>query len=156
MFNNRQWNEWCDAPPSPHMSGCVEGEYIDGHGEIEYAALNLYHYHDERGSVWGFSAGTSHEGDYKTLHPKFYRWRFVGPNVPMPGLQCKSIIVWRFHDAPGELRCLSEHGGDEDWLVLSPPDMGYISWLEGSSFSGCSVSEHTISDGRIVYIGAHA
>lgn len=157
MFNNRLWNEWCDAPPQSHMTGCVEGEFIDDAGQLDYATLRLYHYIDERGSLWGFSTGSFRTDDYKKYHPKFYRWRFVGPNVPMAAVQGKSIIVWSFYDAPGELRCLSNHGGDEDWIALLPAGMDRPSWMEsGSSFGCCDVSEHELEDGRRVYIGAHA
>jgi hypothetical protein len=31
------------------------------------------------------------------------------------------ISIWRFHEAPEELRALSPHGGDEDWLAELPP-----------------------------------
>ena len=35
----------------------------------------------------------------------------------------KHIIVWKFYDAPEELRKLSDNGGDEDWLAIVPNDM---------------------------------
>lgn len=68
------------------------------------------------------------------------------------------IKVWRFHDAPAELRALTSHGGDEDWLALVPPDVGYPSdWFDGGgSFGCCSVSTHDLPDGWTVYIGAHS
>jgi len=31
------------------------------------------------------------------------------------------IRVWAWKDAPEELKALSQHGGDEDWLALLPP-----------------------------------
>jgi len=34
------------------------------------------------------------------------------------------ILVWSFYDAPEELRSLSEHGGDEEWIVAIPVE-GY-------------------------------
>lgn len=70
-----------------------------------------------------------------------------------------AIQIWRFDEAPKEYQDLSEHGGDEDWVALLPAsfDGEIITWLEdGSSFGCCSVSEHKLSDGRIVRIGAHA
>ena len=45
-------------------------------------------------------------------------------------------------DAPEELRNLSDHGGDEDWLAVIPPQMTnkYISWMEeGTAFGICDV-----------------
>ena len=41
------------------------------------------------------------------------------------------ITIWRYQDAPPELRALSTHGGDEDWLAVVPrslcdaDDLGY-------------------------------
>lgn len=69
------------------------------------------------------------------------------------------ICVWRFEDAPSELRELSEHGGDEDWLAVFPAEMRdeSILWCEeGTGFGPCEVSEHFLDDGRTVRIGAHA
>lgn len=69
------------------------------------------------------------------------------------------VRVWRFYDAPEELKELSEHGGDEDWLALIPPSMAedYFAWMEdGSAFGCCSVSEHKLADGSLVKIGAHS
>lgn len=69
--------------------------------------------------------------------------------------------IWRWKDAPEELKNLSEHGGDEDWVALLPPRLAddFIPWLEsGTSFGCCDVSEHTHPElpGYIVKIGAHA
>lgn len=71
------------------------------------------------------------------------------------------IRVWRFEDAPQELRDLSPHGGDEDWIALIPPRLAdaWIGWLEsGSSFGYGSVSEHSHPElpGYVVKIGAHS
>lgn len=49
------------------------------------------------------------------------------------------IRIWRFEDAPEELRYLSTNGGDEDWVALIPPKLvdSYLPWMdEGTSF-GC-------------------
>jgi hypothetical protein len=68
-----------------------------------------------------------------------------------------SMRLWRFDEAPAELRALSTHGGDEDWLILAPPGVEIPWWLsEGSGFGCCSVSTHTLPDGSTVQIGAHA
>lgn len=44
------------------------------------------------------------------------------------------IRVWRFDDAPEELRDLSHHGGDEDWLALIPPAFAYLF----AAMAGCA------------------
>ena len=72
------------------------------------------------------------------------------------------ILVWPFHDAPEQLRALSEHGGDEDWLVHVPlhfvgrmsTDYGPPTWVE--AMGACDVSRHDLADGSIVFIGAHS
>lgn len=71
------------------------------------------------------------------------------------------IRVWRFNDAPDELKALSNHGGDEDWLALVPPLLvdEYIPWIEEScGFGRCCVSVHTHPElsGYHIRIGAHA
>lgn len=71
------------------------------------------------------------------------------------------IRVWHWRDAPSELRALSPHGGDEDWVALIPPEMKaeYIPWMEsGTAFGCCDVSEHDHPrcPGWKVRIGAHA
>jgi hypothetical protein len=157
MYNLRAWKEWCDEAPQPHMGGCIEAEFVNETGRLDYALIRHYHCSDERGSRWGHSTGSYREGDYKTHHARYYRWRFTGPIVPLKEAQGKSIIVWSYYDAPGELRCLSNHGGDEDWVALLPAGAERPSWMEsGTSFGCCDVSEHTFEDGRAVFIGAHA
>ena len=156
-MNQKAWVEWSDTAPEPHMTGCIEGQYLNSEGRIAYAPLSLYHYIDERGSLWGHSTGSYRNNDYQTHHPSYYLWRYVGPPVPVKSVQGKAMLIWSFYDAPGELRCLSEHGGDEDWIALLPADMNQPSWMEsGTSFGCCDVSEHELPDGRRVFIGAHA
>lgn len=70
------------------------------------------------------------------------------------------IIVWRFYDAPKELR-FPDNGGDEDWLAEVPPALvdSYIGWMEsGSEFGCCCVDEydHPTKSGWKVRIGSHA
>lgn len=68
------------------------------------------------------------------------------------------IMVWPFKDAPAQLKALSDHGGDEDWVALVPPNhaASYIPWAdEGTPFGCCSVSTHNLNGG-LVLIGAHA
>ena len=33
------------------------------------------------------------------------------------------IKIYRFEDAPEELKMLSTNGGDEDWIVIIPPSL---------------------------------
>lgn len=71
------------------------------------------------------------------------------------------IMVWEFHEAPKELRALSEHGGDEDWLAEIPSRYGdsyYIGWMEIGPFGCCDVSQHAhpSKPGWTVRIGVHA
>jgi len=73
------------------------------------------------------------------------------------------ILVWRFEQAPEQLRELSNNGGDEDWIAEVPPSLAneYIGWLESGSSFGCfDVSEYDHPSqekaGWKVYIGAHA
>jgi len=71
------------------------------------------------------------------------------------------IKVWKYYDAPIELRSLSTNGGDEDWIALVPIEWAndYISWLEeGSSFGCCDVSDYTHPNysGYLIKIGSHA
>lgn len=71
----------------------------------------------------------------------------------------RHIKIWRFHEAPVELKELSSHGGDEDWLVMIPPDWGDEppAFLEQSrSFGPCDVSEHQHWSGATILIAAHA
>ncbi len=73
-------------------------------------------------------------------------------------MDSKYIRVWRFHDAPEELKNY-DNGGDEDWLAHVPAEMAndYIPWLEGgSAFGVCDINEYKQADGSVVYIGCHA
>lgn len=154
-LNLRPWHEWSDAPPPDSASGHVEGEYVDGNGQLDYAVLHQFHHADV--SLWGFGTGDWQEGTYKVNHPKFHRWRYLGPVVPSTGMQGRAVLVWEFCDAPGELKAFSRHGGDEDWIALVPVGVAPPAWAEsGTRFGCCDVSEHAYEDGRTVLIGAHA
>lgn len=72
----------------------------------------------------------------------------------------KCIKVWSWNTAPEELKKLSRHGGDEDWVAFIPDSIyeedSYIGWMEsGTSFGCCDVSFHRILNG-FVRIGAHS
>lgn len=73
-----------------------------------------------------------------------------------------SIQVWRYEDAPDELKYRSHHGGDEDWVALVPkelvtpdPENLWIPWLEKGNF-GNDVQQETLEDGSVLFIAAHA
>ena len=71
------------------------------------------------------------------------------------------IKVWAWDDAPPEFRELSEHGGDEDWVVLLPPKHAgqWLQWMdENTAFGGYDFSSHTHPDfpGCEIRIWAHA
>lgn len=70
------------------------------------------------------------------------------------------FLIWEFQNAPEELRALSRHGGDEDWLaVVNAADAWAFEELvgeSGSRFGCCDVSRHPLTDGRLCFIGAHA
>ena len=67
------------------------------------------------------------------------------------------ILVWPFDQAPEELKALSTHGGDEDWIALVPQGYAnlYTPFLEEPVFGCYSVSEHKLKTGDVVKIGAH-
>lgn len=69
------------------------------------------------------------------------------------------IKVWRFEDAPEELRILSDAGGDEDWLALVPKWMVDekidISWIHGPLFGRYTTRDYDRPDGSRVLIGEH-
>jgi hypothetical protein len=60
------------------------------------------------------------------------------------------VTRWRW------ARALSAHGGDEDWVCLIPKEMvgAYLPFVD--VLGVCRVSEDTLTDGRKVFIGAHA
>ena len=61
--------------------------------------------------------------------------------------------LWIFSDAPMVYKELSQHGGDEDWVIFAPTgfDAGYLV----DRLTVCDYQEYPI-DGGIVYITAHA
>lgn len=74
--------------------------------------------------------------------------------------QNEPIIIWRFYDAPQELRDLSTNGGDEDWIAVLPPayTKEWILWMdEGTAFGRCRVDvfPHPSKEGYEVRIGCH-
>ena len=76
----------------------------------------------------------------------------------------KTILVWRWDDAPDEFRQLSQNGGDEDWVAFVPwevweiagRDMSNIPWVNLRGFSCVDVEMYDSGDGDgVVFIGAH-
>ena len=74
----------------------------------------------------------------------------------------KSLLVWRFKDAPQEYQDLSENGGDEDWILFIPLEWGedgkspWIPWADDDTeFGIASVQEFQVGNGW-VRIGSHA
>ena len=74
-------------------------------------------------------------------------------------MSARPIRVWRFEDANPQLQALSEHGGDEDWIVEVPPGYeSYLDWGWMTKIDTCdspSVHEHPYEAGWKVLIGAH-
>jgi len=73
----------------------------------------------------------------------------------------EAITVYRFCDAPADLRALSTHGGDEDWVVVLPPSFAEDppDWLTGHGFGNGwlpDLMDHPTLPGWKVCIGAHA
>lgn len=69
------------------------------------------------------------------------------------------IKVYRFHNAPQELKDLSINGGDEDWIAVVPEEIynqenQYIGWIESNGFGCCCVDEYDVGD-DIIFIGSH-
>lgn len=68
------------------------------------------------------------------------------------------IKIYKFNDAPEELKKLSTNGGDEDWIAIIPPSLQdkYIPWFEeGSSFGCFKVEEYMLGNRDKVLIGCH-
>lgn len=73
------------------------------------------------------------------------------------------IKIWKFEDAPEQLRERSTNGGDEDWVALIPPYLKdeWLGFLEsGTSFGCCDVDEILIPAGKYkgyeLRIGSHS
>jgi len=72
----------------------------------------------------------------------------------------KTILLWRFENAPEELRQLSTHG-DEDWILFVPAGANETFDtlpFDRGTFGCCSISEHRRASfpKGIVYIGSHS
>lgn len=129
-------------PPPPHAY-TIEARVTGG----EWATVRLCH-----------PRGVPTWLDEESAVSPWSEWRWTGPAVPPPEAHGSAILTWRWQDAPGELRALSRHGGDEDWLSLVPAALAdeYIGWMEGGAYGCCDVSRDVLPDGRVVVIGAHS
>lgn len=148
--NRRVYETAISGLPPSDCSGCIEVCTFRWSAYSEYAPAVFVHTsaNNDNGGVWQTYTNGVHTpivGDFS--------WRFIGPELPAIDEQGDASIVWPWGKAPGELRALSRHGGDEDYVILLP--MGYQDdweWLK----EGCCDSRHTINDGRTVIIKAHA
>lgn len=67
------------------------------------------------------------------------------------------IRVWKFSDAPQELRGLMHRGGDENWIAVVPATYEarhYVDWLDDGKF-GPNVDSTKLADGSTVYLAYH-
>lgn len=46
-------------------------------------------------------------------------------NNPHHYIEYADIFIYKFHNAPEELKALSEHGGDEDYIIVMSKDFFY-------------------------------
>lgn len=80
--------------------------------------------------------------------------------VVVKGADRKTILLWRFFDAPKSLQSLSTNGGDEDWLAFVPSGVSgewdYFSIFASTSFdTGGEPQKIRVKNGTI-WIGSHA
>lgn len=68
----------------------------------------------------------------------------------------KEILIWEFYEAPRELQALSDHGGDEDGVVLVPSGVELPWWIERLWNQYGDPQKIDRDDGSTVYIWAHA
>lgn len=139
---------WNDGTPDGYLPpSVVICEWEDG----TVSEASMHHFADGV-SAWipNRIPYPAHDA-YKTK--RVTRWRWAGPDVPLPD---SSIRIWAWVDAPGELRAFSDHGGDEDWVCLVPKELAndYLPFVD--ALGVCRVSNHILTDGRKLLIGAHA
>lgn len=72
----------------------------------------------------------------------------------------RCIRIWRFEEAPMELQQYSDHGGDEDWIIVVPAGVAVdhgIDWITaGSTPFGRYTQHYTLHDGSVIAIAAHS
>lgn len=68
-----------------------------------------------------------------------------------------TVVVWPWSDAPEEYRAMSQHGGDEDWVVFIPKGIATPFHMDDSYLTHWGhVDWHTLDSGASVVIYAHA
>lgn len=70
----------------------------------------------------------------------------------------KATVIWRFEDAPPELKGLSELPGREFWLATMPSEGPFYAHVAGAlwkagPWSCDKISSHVAGPGRLVVIG---
>lgn len=97
-----------------------------------------------------------------TWHLDFAREEDLLTIIPNPPTQWinslphSDIFIWKFDNAPKELRELSINGGDEDWLVVMKKDFAnqeYLYLLRGIGV--CCIDCFEIGD-WVMLIGSHS
>jgi hypothetical protein len=79
-------------------------------------------------------------------------------------MHSRCICVWEYLDAPPEFQALSQHGGDEDWIVYCPSEqmgMPSVFWdvlnSESTYVRGWGHTDyHQLDNGAVVVVLAHA
>jgi len=138
---------WEVCQPDESASGCI----IAWKNCVKYERVYMYHFADGLSEFRHYPNPNS-----KEYVSEFDAWEWSGPPVPSIEQQGKSIITWKFRDAPGELKALSTNGGDEDWLSIIPDD-DEPSWMgDDGAYGCCCVNTYNLGDGRFVKIGCHA
>ena len=69
------------------------------------------------------------------------------------------IRVYKFKDAPQELKNLLTNCRNEEWIAVVPKEIhkqeqGYIEWLETSNLGSYCVDKFELDD-NIIYVGCH-
>ena len=67
------------------------------------------------------------------------------------------IQIWEWHNAPDVLRRHSDHGGDEDWVILVPPggvSMAVEFFIDRNGYG--DPTRVTLEDGSTLFIIAHS
>ena len=75
-------------------------------------------------------------------------------------MKIDAAIVWKFDNAPENLKRLSTAGGDEDWIVELPESFCYLDnlpfWVQSTGvIDGVEEFNHPVRVGWRVVIGSH-
>lgn len=84
----------------------------------------------------------------------------MSPDKPTIAPRKQALIeIWRFDDAPQEWRELSQHGGDEDYIVLMDTLLADTSWIGEvvvERVTVCNRERYDLPGGQTIFITAHA